>query len=356
MSMQRILSLTHDDLDGVAAGLAVKLAHQDAHVTTKFCTIDGIYPLLLAALNDRRTPYDRIVLSDIAFKVPGEKCPLPRKGEKRSKMDMWVNDELPGAIRAFVERGGELVVIDHHPGALRVLEHYGTWLSPESICESGDEAGSELAARYYMRRRLASGKPIDDFDKLLVDWCRLAGDFDMWRDPWGLAGKLSMALALMRDHHTAMQDMHDTINGAEMTLHTQGGFDWEQELTGWLPAYIPLAEERLDETVEKARASRVDHAYRVSEIHADFFPSLVAETVYNETRGVVLIRYHADRKRTQALSLRRHRDLQVDLGAFCEGLGGGGHAVSAGVRLPEDGSLQLDDVVRHISELVLAAA
>lgn len=341
--IKRILNVSHNDPDGIAAALAVRLRHfiKGEHVVTKFAGVGNIHDVLFDALTQKRTPYQRIVLSDISFKVPGT------VNERESNhMKMLVNYYLPQAIRDFVEAGGEFVVLDHHPGCLEVRSVYSEYLHPDSICELIDSegiprAGSELAARYYAAAK--DGAP-SRFDLGLYDICRICGDFDLFRDVTGQVGKIARGIELMNDCQQAMNDMLTTL-----TEYARGStwvtLKWGEDMHGMLGRYIREADSIFQTSMDVAMASVQNHTPTLSEVYAPYFGDFVAAEVYNMNKGAVIVRYDEDRSKVDRLSLRRHKDFPVNLGAFAKRHGGGGHSVAAG--MPVD-KYTLNEIVHNL--------
>lgn len=340
--MERILALCHDDLDGIAASVAILQAHPEAHVTTRYVHYGNVNRELYQGLTAQR-PYDRIVLADISFEAYD---PLKVYPDVESKQ--LINQSLPHAIVAYTQAGGELVLIDHHPRALetrRVYEHY---LHADSITELKDalgvaRAGSELAGRYFVE---VSTCESEDTISALLGLMELAGEYDTWRHPHGFGGKLAMAVGLMQDPHTVRQELELAL--LEKTVCPE--LSWEIIFQDThLGAYAELAAQELNAVFETAWSERLTHSPVLTEIHVSDYPSLVAEQVYARTHGVVLVRYQADRLKANKLSLRKHAACPLDLNQLLKPLGGGGHAAAAGLKF-EAG--QLPQLVEQLKQAI----
>jgi oligoribonuclease NrnB/cAMP/cGMP phosphodiesterase (DHH superfamily) len=326
--------------------MAVRAAHPDDHVQTVFADYSNVDKQLLRAMIGSRRP-DRIVLADICFAVVGTACTT-------DEQNRIVNNELPAAIKAYVGSGGELVVLDHHPRVLEVADFYKDFLHPDSICETKDangvaRAGSEQAARYYFK--LQSGKNPSN-DVAIKELCELAGDYDVWRNPLGFGGKLAIASELMSDPYQLLSELTAmAFYASEQLLLGWPSVHWPHLIPDVLGTYLERAEAMFEDAKAKAIAGGVRHHKFLTEIHTDFFPSLISMAVYEETRGVVLVRYEADRTKSKKFSLRRHADFPLDLNAWCKAfVDGGGHPVAAGFRLKSGQTVDeaVSELVRYV--------
>lgn len=324
--MERILALCHNDLDGIAASVALNQAHPEAHVCIRYVDYGTVNQALLKGLEAKRS-YDRIILADISFEAYD---PLKRYADVATQQ--LVNQQLPAAIVAYTQAGGELVLLDHHPRALHTRTMYANHLHPDSITETQDaqgtaRAGSELAGRYFCQ---VSGCDNEETTAALLELMELAGEYDTWRNPHGYGGLLAMAVMLMHDPHLVKQELELAL--LEKTLFPE--FSYALALEGSrLADYVQLAEAEFEAVLQAALATRVVHSPLLTEVHVTDYPSLIAERVYMETRGVVLVRYQADRLKADKISLRRHPACAVDLNALLNPFGGGGHAAAAGLKL-----------------------
>lgn len=343
--MKRLLNLSHLDLDGCAASVAVKLAHPKDHVVTKFVHYGNVDKLLLKALQETKQPYDRIVLSDISWR------PVSDLNERSTPEERELTERrIPEAVKAFTARGGRLVVLDHHPRALDILREYGPYLHPDSILETEDaegvaRAGSEQAARYYTKLR--GNQDLRLKVHAVQDLCKLAGDYDVWRDPLGFGGDLAMASMAMNDVDGQFREFLDAVELAVMNTWKEP-IDWTECFEGAFGHYLKEAPGTFEQHYKNALNTAIHHHPLVTEVYCEFFPSLISMRLYEETGGVVLIRYEEGRTGHQKFSLRRSRDsaCTVDLGEVSKQFGGGGHVVAAGGKLGNGQTL--DDVAQAL--------
>lgn len=342
--MLRILNITHLDLDGIAAAAAIRVAHPGDHVTVRFASYSSVHDMLKRGC-ESAIPYDRIILSDISIKVPG--C----KGfEKLSEREQELILALPKIAKAYIENGGDLVVLDHHETALPMKEAYATMLHADSILEEVDadgvpRAGSELAARYLLGKteeimgNMEECEHWSHEDEMVLieatcDFCELAGDRDVWRDPQGFGGRLALGLELMDDPYGALIDIEDLI---ALAVTNELSLEEALPFIGNLNYYYEMACNKLDSALALADRSMVPHGERFHQIEAKNFPSDCAMNVYEKTKGVVLITYPGDSRR---ISFRRHPEVAINLSEFCSRWGGGGHAAAAGVTLNDGDTLE----------------
>ena len=356
--MQRIVNLSHNDLDGIASAIAIRTAHPEDHVKTELVSIGNIHYNLKRAL-EARIPWDRIILSDISIKLPTSGTVWK---DKEGKEEALVR-ELETLIKSYVDNGGEFVVIDHHETAIPMKFYYNAELHPDSILQINDDdgnpiAGSELAAVYMVRKLEqmedtlinAEVSPLMDDDSFsvleydintlalfIVEFCRIAGDLDVWRDPYGFGGKLALALDLMDDPYGAMEDFQALITVA---LANGGDFEAAVNSVPIVEYYYNMASNKLAGALAMAEKSIIEHSQKLHQIESRFFASHCADKVYSRTQGVVLITYPTDPTK---ISFRRHKDINIHLGQFCKKFGGAGHAMAAGMSIPQD--LTIEDVV-----------
>lgn len=337
--MYRVYNLSHGDLDGQSSAVIIRSAHSGIteHVTTEFADYSNVSKMFLKALRCKN-PYNRIIVTDI--------CWLPPSGTEYHTNDdkMLAQQYLPRAIQSYLKQGGELILLDHHPLAMQVKRSYDKYLSDLSIVQVRDangnpRAGSELAAEYHSN---ISGKPKFENDCIKA-FGKLTGDYDVWRNPKGYGGTLAMASELANDHYGMMtafekglHNMLETVN--KDCAFTDENFEYFFNQT-MIADYIQHAKELYEEQVQHALTSNIQHAPMLREIYASFFPSLVSEEVYDRFGGVVICRYNPDRSVPVKVSLRKHADINLDLGEIAKSWPqGGGHHDAAGigrVKLPE---------------------
>ena len=347
--MQRIRCLAHNDLDGESGGAIVTLAHPDDHVVLSHNHYSDINQELLKALTEKARPYDRIVLVDIAMEPPGES-----KDMSNATRSQLINQELPEAIAEYVRAGGQLVVLDHHPRALLVKAYYGRWLHGDSLCETADKfgvkrAGSELAARYYMNLREFRSHP--RLNAAVAEWGRLTGAYDCFRQQdkdWDMGCRLAMAESLMFDPAGAHRDMLTILEQAAGWPAAEP-FNWSLLMQGTcFGAYYEQAPSKFEEMVTAARRTMIRHSAHVVEIYCTAFESLIAKRIYDQTHGIVAIRYTEERHLAKKLSFRSG-DFGMDLGKTLQALGrGNGHAHSAGAGV--DDFFHIDRIVDFVVE------
>lgn len=345
MKPYRVLNITHNDLDGIAAGLAIRLAHTslDHHVKTVFTGYDTLHEELYRGLTDK-VGFDRIILSDISPKTPANKY--------KSVDDQWfVKFKIPDALKAY---SGEFVVLDHHaPQCFKVKDFYKPYLHPLSILEDKDNkgvprAGSELAWKYF--KQVIRPNSVDFLtQEALYKICELAGDYDTWRSPQGFGTDWAIAVELMNDCFTAMTEMENAIYAYHAHLEQDIQECLSRTLFG---TYIQVARQRLETETKKAWDSKVNHTNSVTEIVIDFFPSVISSMVYEKLGGIVLIRYKKDRNCEQKISLRSHSSSNTHLGKLVSQFGGGGHHHAASLTVNASGTCTLDHL---ISELVFSS-
>lgn len=358
--MQRVLNLTHFDFDGLAAAIAISNAHPTDHVTLRIANYGDVHAQLKRALT-APIPYDRIIISDISVKTPAD--------INENTRDADLVRELHALTKEFVAAGGDFVVLDHHETALSMLDGYAGLLHADSIIETADSdgikrAGSELGARYLKARFDEMSDDIQVYMELseayeemgwsmaeetelferVYELCALAGDRDVWRDPLGFGGRLALALETMDDTFGAYVDLNELV---QVAAGGKCSFEEALECVPNLAYYYDLANESLDSELERSDMEKVQYHSRFHKIETRFFPSDCAMNVYEKTRGVVLVMYPGSPKR---LSFRRHADCGVDLSAFCKTYGGGGHAMAAGLTLPD--GVTMDEVVEAMRQEV----
>lgn len=343
MKPYRVLNITHNDLDGIAAGLAIRLAHTSLnhHVKTVFTSYETLNEELYRGLTDK-VGFDRIILSDIS--------PKPPSGKYKSVDEQWFSKfKIPEALKQY---SGDFIILDHHaPQCFRVKDFFKPYLHPLSILEDKDaagvpRAGSELAWRYFQ----AVARP-DSLNSLaqeaLFRLCELAGDYDTWRNPHGFGTSWAIAVEFMNDYYTAMQEMENAI------YMFPAYEDIEKCLSQTLfEPYIDAARERLEKETKKAWDNKITYSGGVTEVVIDFFPSVISSIIYNKLGGIVLVRYKKDRTSEQKISLRSHLSSGTHLGKLASHYGGGGHHHSAGLTVNSAGTCTLDQLV---SELVFSS-
>lgn len=358
--LKRVLIIGHNDLDGVAGVLGIKAAHASDHVIVKFCSYSDIDSTLLEAINNPKLPYDRIVLVDICFN------PEADENKFNSVSDRWnVKFKLPEAISKFHQQGRELVVLDHHPRAIRLLStSYKFLLHSDSLLQMSDEdgdlvAGSDLAAMYFKAKQQTClskfSMPAMTKQKALLSLCKICGTYDVWNRNsyyFDFGSKLAIIQSLMSDDcYSFLAELEKTLDNAINSLllnldqHLNTDF-WKKCLTPTLEHYLNKAEVWFEEEVQSALKNVIQHHAKLHEIHTNFFESLVAEQIYNKTQGIVLVRYNASRDNVSKLSLRKHKSVSVNLGTIAKQFGGGGHFSAAGMPVKSPHNIQ--DVVETI--------
>lgn len=361
--MNRILNITHNDLDGLAAGVAIRIAHTGEHVRT-LPTGNGLMAsTLLKELTSKRRKYDRIILSDCSIKIPGARCNRESDYFKSKDREIiaqfgdidddhvWlsehdvINHILPDLIRQYVSSGGEFVVLDHHPTAIPMSEYYHDVLHELSILEVKDNngiarAGSELAGRYY---HTVKAKYLNGHDDIcLTNLMMVTGDYDVFRDPTGIGAKLAIAQELMDDSHTFMNELLNILEDY------WEGSTLEQAIKNnpLMGEFIKLAEKELQVAIQDAKRNITVHTDKVCSVNLNKYPSLVSHSIYTDTHGIVVITYSDNPKK---LSFRSHPSGGVNLGEFVAKFGGGGHELAAGLTIPPGETFEsiVSELVRH---------
>lgn len=355
--MYRVLNISHLDLDGISAAAAIRETYPgfDEHVTTKFCHYGNIDRALLMGCNSKLR-YDRIILSDICFLSPQKDKDFYESHEQR----ILIDHELPKAITNYVDDGGQLVLLDHHPRVLETQESYSKYLHKESICETVDHegkprAGSELAARYFSANVKKTSANQGYHEGMVRRFCELAGDYDVFRNPLGYGGMLAIGIEMMNDPHQALADVLEVFRQMQVPmLKYRSGLSDENfrayVKTTVLGRYADMAEKQLEEETRRALDNAIYHSPKLAEIHTEFFSSLVAMKVYEATGGAVIVRHFKDRNKAQKLSLRRSAELDVDLCGVAKQFGGGGHRIAAGgVHVNKAGRGSIEDLVQVLN-------
>jgi hypothetical protein len=224
-------------------------------------------------------------------------------------------------------------------------------------------SGSELAALYMLKKieemddmsvfaadvvTIENDDAVEfelvEYDLLAIaervfEFCRVAGDLDVWREPFGFGGKLALALELMDDLYGAKDQFMSLITTA---VTKDISFEESLEEQEILNYYFNMANNKLAGALSMAERSCIQLGPKLHKIEAKFFPDHCAEHIYNKTNGVVLVTYPNSRK----ISFRCHSSIDVHLGNFAASLGGGGHARSAGMELSE--SVTIEDVIEQM--------
>lgn len=361
LKKKRILVLGHTDLDGIMGAAAVEAAHPDDHVIVKFADYTNVDQMLLDALKKPTNKYDRIVLVDIAFNPNLE-------GDYDDIETRWlVKHHLPEAIYTYTKENGELVVLDHHPRALEVAASiYKNRLHEDSILETQDtngikRAGSELGARYFEKNFPSGLLGGVAFTSVITRLAAIAGAYDVFRkdEDFHLGSRLAMAQSLMWDDcYGFLTSLREVIGEAvnELTVNpdtVMSDFFWRAMFNGtMLGYYLKQAETMFEAEVDRAKSTAIQYGPHVTEIYSIFFESLVAEQIYLETGGVVVIRYAEKRGETKKVSLRRHGECLVNLSKVAKHFGGGGHPVASGLTLK--GQAKIDDVIAIVLDELAA--
>jgi oligoribonuclease NrnB/cAMP/cGMP phosphodiesterase (DHH superfamily) len=358
--LKRVLVIGHNDLDGVAGVLAVKAAHKQDHVVTKFCSYSNIDSTLIEAINNSRISFDRIVLVDICF------SPELDENSFTSVSERWnTKFKLPEAVLKFTEQNRELVVLDHHPKSLKLYStSYRSQLSSDSIIQMSDangnlQAGSDLAAIYFLKnqKRENLGKTLKEiaYTKALVSLCEICGTYDVWNKNsyyFELGSKFAVIQSLMSDDcYSFLNELESMLaNASEKLLldldQPLNNSFWKSCLTPILSFYLEKAEDWFEQETKYILKNVIQHSPKLHEIHANFFESLLAEVVYTKTKGIVLVRYEKSRDKVSKVSLRKHSSISVNLGNIAKQFGGGGHYAAAGMTLKNHHTIQ--DVVDTI--------
>lgn len=370
--MKRILNITHNDLDGNAAGVCIKLAHSISgdHVRIRAVDVNSVARTLYDELTSKRRKYDRIILSDCSIKVPKAKCnpknveyvrcydkDLVADMDARDMGYVWlsewdvVNNYLPGLIRDYVASGGDFVVLDHHPTAVPMKEYYNDCLHEFSILEEKDSdgiprAGSELAYRYYLAETMGD-VPSEELETLEMVM-RVCGDYDCFRDPLGFGGKLGIAQELLDDSQEFMNILEKVIWTLVNDDQYQHLRDFEVACYGTdniLAHALMESSSQLEAAITEAKQNLVIHSDKVCEVPLKRYASLVSHSIYTETKGIVVITY-ADNP--GKLSLRGHPSIKIDLGSVAAKYGGGGHRLAAGCKVePESVNFIISELITN---------
>lgn len=370
--MHRICNISHNDLDGIVSAINIRNTFPQDHIKTVLTPIGRVHQEVKRAL-ESSIPWDKIILTDLSIKVPTKSTIYANEVERS------IVESLPDLIKSYVDNGGEFIVIDHHDTAMPMKFFFNSELHGDSILTPTDNegnaiSGSELAA-IYMNKKIPELDPslmsfeltpfiamdeesgeeelqfmiseytASEFAKTLTILSHNAGDLDVWRDPFSFGGKLSLAIQLMDDPYSALEEL--TYLATFCTCNEIEDLELAIEGSEILNYYYSMAANKLQGAINLANKNKIEHIAKLHQVEVKFFPDHCAHAIYTDSEGIVVVTYANDPHR---VSIRGSSKIDIHLGEFAKQYGGGGHKNAAGLRV--NNKEELNDIVKHLKSLI----
>jgi oligoribonuclease NrnB/cAMP/cGMP phosphodiesterase (DHH superfamily) len=302
-------------LDGVAAAAAVARFHEGADVRATFASnqeVNGI----LRELEPRRG--EQLWITDISWSAP----------------------ETEEHLRQLVERGVELHWFDHHKTAIERLRAGGYRLAYTTRVVRDDFAASKLVYDFLAARAAERGVPAPARFAEFAPIVAMADDNDRWLHR--IRGSRELGLVL--------RAMPASESYASFLAMDASGDD-----TPAMAAARARVQEELARNRRLAEGTRVDR--RVGEVSltaalCDGYAGEIADEWGRNSPRTVFALFDV---RSGAISFRRSPDLDYDLSALAERLGGGGHPAASGATVAGLAA-HLGDVIARVVETAMRAA
>ncbi len=232
--------------------------------------------------------------------------------------DVWVLDfsfkeKLSDAIHA---KAGFFLTIDHHASAEREIGN-----KPYTIFDM-ESSGALMAFQYFIQ----NGD--DSIEVPLV--VKLVDNRDLWKKELGTEDQLHEALMLRRSK------MHqEKITDGFLNLVSEMIDD--ESVVHKEIAHGAILMERLNSSISAIckphnLSETIIGGYKAVMVNAPLDQSSVCEYLYNkdEHKDKIVCAYSI-KGPTMIISMRKHKDLDIDLGSLAQAnYGGGGHAAAAG--------------------------
>lgn len=286
---------THNDLDGVGAGILAKLAFTE-HVDVTYCSYNNVNQTIQNFLEKKDN-------KDISLFIT----------------DLVVNQENEQALDSFHTSGGSVCLFDHHMSAEHMNKY--DWAKVKSEEKGIKTCATSLFYAYLVQeKKIVPTKSLNDF----VELVRLYDTWDWDKERRTEAKRLNDLLYIigvknfeskMIERLTEDEDVF-VLNGSESML-----LDLEEEK---IERYVKQKQNQLVETYVEP--------YFVGVVHADQYTSEVGNRLGNQNPHLdAIVLVNVGTKRMSIRSIHPH----VDVATFAISYNGGGHKSASGADLTE---------------------
>lgn len=281
-------------LDGVAAAAAIARYYEGADVRARFASNQEVDEVLRGI--------------------------EPKAGEELWITDIsWSAPETEAHLRELIQRGVKVHWFDHHKTAIERLKAGGHRLAFATQVVRDDWAASKLVYEHLAERADETarhgGPPTPHRFESFRPIVEMADDNDRWLHRLPGSRELGLVLRAMPagDAYRSFLELDDSCADT--------------------PA-MAAARSRVTEEVERnrrlatlTRIDRVVGKVRLSAALCDGYAGEIADEWGRSSPRTVFALFDV---RSGALSFRRSPDLEIDLSALAERLGGGGHPAASG--------------------------
>ncbi|WP_062052548.1 DHH family phosphoesterase [Bacillus sp. JCM 19034] len=284
---------SHNDLDGVGCGILARLAYTK-EVKVEFVSVhrlDQKVEQYLESANEN----DYLFITDLS-----------------------INHDNEERILHFLEKGGDVRLIDHHKTALHLSEH--AWATIQ-VTEEGEDrltCATSLFYKYLVdNNHLKRTEALDEFVELVRQW-------DTWE--WDLNNNLQ---AKRLNDLFFLLSIDEFIERMIPRLESEDGFNFEP----FEDKILDMEEEKINRYIKRKRRELVQttlHKHYVGIVHAEAYHSELGNRLGKDCPHLDYIAIiNVGQKKMSFRTIHDHTDVSI----IAEQYEGGGHAKAAGASL-----------------------
>lgn len=318
-TFNKVVHVSHDDLDGESPLILTRLAFQDKEIVTRGCHYETVDEITMNLIRDEVNKEDTIMFIT----------------------DISVNPENLSKINDLVQEGYRIFMLDHHDAKESVpVKKYASWMKLDQTYPDG--RGTAATSMYYeflvKHGFIARTLVLDDYVELVRQY-----DTWEWADAENLRAKRLNDYYFMVNREEFSGDVLSTLKGNPEDVDPNVMFRSETHFSfdSQIEYMLDMEQKRIEEyckskhkqlEIFKGLVDGTDRIYTFGVVSAETYQSelgnYLCKELINEVDFVVMM--DVGKKK---MSLRSNKAKDVNVGAIARSVGGGGRAQTAGCPL-----------------------
>ncbi|MED1205012.1 DHH family phosphoesterase [Heyndrickxia acidicola] len=301
---------THNDLDGIGCGILAKLAFGE-QIHVYYCSISNLNSRVEMFL-EQENQENTLIVTDLS---------VSEKNEEK--------------ISAFVQAGGNAVLIDHHKTAEHLNRH--DWAHVQTQEEEGKLASATSLFLHYLKE-----KHNIHFTSALFQFVELVRLYDTWE--WEKNQNLEAKRLNDLFYMFSIEEFEEKMLNK---LRMQGEFCFDELET----KLLDIEENRVERYIRGKKREvyqALIHNYNAGVVHAESYHSELGNELSKEFPHLDYIAIiMAGRKKISFRTIHDHVDVSEIAGEY----GGGGHKKASGCQLTPEAFVSFVDKTFHSEPL-----